>query len=268
MIGVLAIAGALAAAPTIESCYDLPATRQLRAVSPQPANLEAAFLVDESVALPGAVREQMLAAVDRLAVPGGAVSVGSFSSYAGTRYPRIVLTVRFDTPLPKAMEGSVSRRARDLLARCIEWRRRDGVSRLRAALAGRLAAARPSIAQSDIMGSLQQFGSVARDRRYRERVVVVGSDMIENSSSASFYRAGRLGQIDPGRELANASRRGLLADLGGARVYLVGVAFQPGEGVVPVDHVQRLERFWVGYLKASGASSVQVGKPLMLAAIR
>ena len=43
-------------------------------------------------------------------------------------------------------------------------------------------------------------------------------------------------------------------------MYLVGVALQSGNRIVPVDYTRRLERFWVGYLKVSGAPSVHFSK--------
>jgi hypothetical protein len=265
---LLILVAAGATSPAAASCFDRPETQALRQYAPQPELLQATFLIDESVMLPEVAQRQMMDAIARLARPGNEISVGFFSSYSGSRFPQLVATVRFDTPLPEPYWNRVSRRARDLLAACIAYQHRHGILYLQGVLGARFRAAQTSIAQSDIMSSILQFSERVRQSLAREKIVVVGSDMLENSSTTSFYRAGRLRLIDPVRELHNAAAHNLFANLGGARIYLVGFALQPGEATVPVDLVQRLEQFWTIWFQRSRAGAVRIGKPVLLGEIR
>jgi hypothetical protein len=274
MIRLLATALALTApaaiaAPAEAGCYDYPATKVLRQYVPAAAKTQVTLLVDQSTQVPEAVRQQVRASVARLAVAGTDINIGAFSSYAGSRFPELVLSVRFEHALPHALDHRVSRKARDVLKACLAYQQRQGIRQLTAALNVRFAAAQSSIGRSDIMSSIQQFGAQVRGGAARDRVVVIVSDMLENSSATSFYQARRLRAIDAEAELKTAVARRLIADLGRARVYVIGMAIpSPRDGqAVPADRVQRLEQFWTGYFRLSKASRLRVGKPMLLEAI-
>ena len=107
-----------------------------------------------------------------------------------------------------------------------------------------------------------------------ERIVLVVSDMLENSSISSFYQRQAVRLISPQAELAKVEKESLFGDFGGVRVHVFGAGLV-SEGAGPKDGVYRdprtmqaLERFWAEYFARSGAVLEQFGKPELLGPLR
>lgn len=269
MLGYLA--AGLASSPAIAaSCYDHPAVAPLRTLAPHSEAREVLVIIDQTVGFPGDVRQQVINIVDGLAQPGTLLVLGSFSTYSPQTFARPFSSFLFEAGIPADQVRQVNRRARDALGQCLGQMRDRGRRQLRTALDQQFHAARPSIGQSDIMNSIQQFGNHIRAARTRDRIMIIVSDMLENSSVTTFYANRALRRIDPQAELRKAETSRLFAQLGGARVYVIGMgAFSGQQGAAPrnIDAMQRLERFWAAYLRRSGASLVVIGQPLLLQAV-
>jgi len=138
------------------------------------------------------------------------------------------------------------------------------------------AGASSTIARSDILATVQDFsvhavaGSAAEDK-----VLLLASDMLENSSITSFYAAGRLRLIDPAQERARVQAQHLVPALRGVRIYVLGGGLI---GPQPAGHdaagsyrdprsMAALEEFWGGYFSEGGGQLVEFGKPQLLRSV-
>jgi hypothetical protein len=90
-------------------------------------------------------------------------------------------------------------------------------------------------------------GEILGSEKRPTKVLVLLSDMIEDSDMGNFERL----QLDDSltrREIERQRKAGLLPDLRGVRVYVVGA------NAVPMDRAAAIERFWRSYFSTCGAT--------------
>lgn len=254
-----------------QDCYGRPFARPLRDLAPPIEQREILVLIDQTVAFPGEISTHVINQIAPLQRPGTRITIGSFSYYSSRTRPFVHLSFFFEPGFPQHLERRASRARLNQLSPCLLRRRLDGIRAIRAELSGRFASTRPSLGRSDIMDSLRQFAGHLRASRARSRTLVVVSDMLENSSGIRFYANGLFRLIDPAAEIERASRAGLIADLRGITVYVIGMGTPPPElglAARPAEHMRRLEAFWAEYFARARAARVFFGKPFLLHPIR
>jgi len=100
---------------------------------------------------------------------------------------------------------------------------------------------------TEIMSALvpaqQLFGSF---KDYPQKILVIMSDMIEESSRYNFHRRPP-GQKDTLQIIAAEKNQKRLADLSGVKVYVVGAGGKSSEDMLKV------KEFWLAYFQACGA---------------
>ncbi|WP_459867488.1 hypothetical protein, partial [Endothiovibrio diazotrophicus] len=75
--------------------------------------------------------------------------------------------------------------------------------------------------------------------------------------------------IGPETELAKVRKAGMIADLGGVKVYLIGGGWlADGNLYRDSQKLQRIRGFWTRYFKEAGAALEGYGEPLLLTAIQ
>ena len=138
-------------------------------------------------------------------------------------------------------------------------------SRLALATVGKAVdGASATLGKSDVRASLAQLSGRVATSRARQRLVIVVSDMLENSSITSFYSKRTLRRIDPQTELAKATAAGAIADFGGARVFVAGAALIPDNGYRGEVELNALQRFWQLWFQSAKAKLVEFGRPNLL----
>lgn len=271
MLGFALMVGAMLSEAANASCYSLPETKLLSSAAAPGELREIIFLVDQTVALPQPVRDHIAGQIERLAVDGTRISFASFSAFTATSFPTVPTGYYFETNIQRAKESSVSIRALKSLRTCLAQSRTAGIKASKDRLASILSGNKPTASQSDIMSSLNQFGAHLRSLRAPDKIIVLVSDMLENSSTTSFYTKGGLKDIDMRTELQKAANARLLADFAGAKVYVIGAGLFPdsvGAGTRADNKMQALENFWANYFMNSRARLIAFGRPLLLQPIR
>ena len=271
LIWIVLLLSALIPASANAGCYDLPETRALASASAPGDTREVLVLVDQTISLPPLAQQHLRSEVAKLIKGGTKVGLGTFSAYTGSTFPVLDLAEYFETDVPKAKEGSLSIRGLRVLRSCLANSRAAGAKAILARLSTIVASSKPNIGQSDIMSSLKQFGNHLRSTRARDRLVILVSDMLENSTTTSFYDKGGVKEINVAAELAKAAKANLLGDLGGAKFYVIGAGLvqDNSKGAARSDaKMQLLEKFWSNYFSNSKSNLVAFGKPLLLQPIQ
>jgi hypothetical protein len=131
----------------------------------------------------------------------------------------------------------------------------------------------PDLAKSDIMGSLKELSSRVKSSSARDKIVLVVSDMLENSGITTFYANKNVRVVDPAAELKKAEAAQMIGDFGGARVFVLGAGLlQENVGGKNRDSgayrdpktMAVLRQFWEQYFSASNALVVGFGTPALL----
>jgi hypothetical protein len=141
------------------------------------------------------------------------------------------------------------------------------------ALRSAFARSDPALARSDILTALHDLSRRIGESTAERRLVLVVSDMLENSSITSFYQGGQLRRIDAEGELKRVAAAGIHADFHGAQVVVIGAGIgMPGAGSGLNYRDPRamlaLEDFWRRWFTGSNAALAEFGKPTPLVEIK
>lgn len=266
----LAVAPAAAKAQGLPGCYG-----PLRLKAPAPS-VELVVMVDQTTPLDAVLAKSLTDNALRQLRPGVRFHIVEFSAFNQGRYMREVASGEIEGRLTQSDRMRVGAKTLRELDRCqsgqLNYARRWSVTEL----SGVLSRSSAGLRRSDIMGSLREAGPLLATSKVPNRVLLLASDMLENSAEASFYVRGGLKTLEPEAELHNAAARGLLANLGGARVYVIGGGLLPsGRGGsaetdgTAADYrsggaLERLRAFWSSYFTRSNAKLVEFGTPALL----
>jgi hypothetical protein len=230
---------------------------------------ELTIVIDQTALLDERLRMIVLENVDRLIRPGTRVSVAAFSGYMPGRYLDILVSGLIEAPISGRERDFVPKRelreSDQCLSEQLEFARRLVAATIRKAFA----ASDPGLPNSEILAALRDLGSRRGEPGPAERMLILVSDMLENSPVTSFYKANRPRVIEPGVELHHAIESGMTANFHGERVFVIGAGFEPGgtpEANAARDSrsVQRLEEFWRRWFQVSGAEVIDFAKPAPL----
>ncbi|MBM3163721.1 MAG: hypothetical protein FJZ79_10560 [Chlorobi bacterium] len=268
---LLSVPLTLLGAPFPKTSYQVLGKPNLR---PYPSS--ALFvLVDQSVSYDSAMMSRAMRLAGEWMAEGRAVEVYSFSSALPGRYTTRITGGRVDDTPTDTFLDNLKRSERERFTLLHE---RQGVIAKKAVLNSMMEAFRGSnndIYRSDIVRTLKELsGHIASYRAGTKNILLV-SDMMENSSMASFYNKGKTRLIDPPKELQRVAAKQMIGNFGGkVRVYILGLGFYNAEAVpesenyLDVDRINAIAAFWRSWFRSSGAYVVETGKPMMFGTIR
>lgn len=259
----LATAKASAAQPgDVPSCYD---ALQLTEHKPAAASRHLVVIVDQTARLDDALKKSVHQQVDQFVAAGDQVQLVAFSANAQGKYTDLVYKGWFDSPLPAAVRNSISKMTLNKFDACMKAQPK-AKGKLHQKLREAFGDGATDFPKTELIGSLLQvstevLGSTGEGRK----VVLIVSDMLENSSITSFYAKNAVRQIDSAAELAKVSKAGLSGDFATADVYVIGAGFV-GKGMAYSSQqaLGSLESFWRALISQHNGQLKQFGKPQLL----
>ncbi|WP_249673128.1 hypothetical protein [Pseudomonas abieticivorans] len=245
----------------LPSCYDFAKLPQYR---PAPSGRELVIIVDETVQLPKDLKDSTYSHALRYVKPGDSVRLYQFSAYLPGNYMKLMYAGQLEGKLDDKVRDDIGmnslRQLDGCLAKQVDFFRKG----LGQKLVESFAKPGEDIAKSEIFFSLKQIGEDIAQRPAPDKVVLLVSDMLENSDFGSFYANNQIRAIDPAAELKKVEQKNLFAHLGGAKVYVMAAGLVPNavkNGYRSGSTVQKLETFWRDYLARSDAQLVSFGAP-------
>jgi hypothetical protein len=261
---MLAAAGpSYAAQNALKSCYELA-----RLQAPAARTDTALFVViDQTVELDKLLRASLVENIRPLLKPGNAFTVVQFSAFSQGRYASTLTSGVFSPQLSNSQRDDIGKPQLQVFDQCIRQQQRAGARLVGDALSSALAGSRGSLNRSDILSTLKELGPQIKRSPARNKVLLLSSDMLENSSISSFYAKNNVRKIDAVAEMKKVHEHELLTDFGGARVYVLGagLVIESAKGTYrdPMA-MSALETFWRDYFKQSNAIVGEFGKPALL----
>lgn len=261
--------GASVAAGSIPSCYDskLPAPVK-------PGATELFVVVDQTTLLDDQLKQAVANQVRPFLAPGNGFSVLVFSAFTQGKYTQLMASGQLDYPLDVKLRNDVSKPVLSKFDKCIANQVSLASQVVGGALRGAFDGASGEIAKSDVLASLRDISATVRQSRATEKVVLIVSDMLENSSVSSFYVSQAVRKIDPAHELKLVQSNQMAGDFGGARLYVLGA------GLLNIDDkknkaqyrdpktMSALASFWKSYFDQSKAQLIEFGQPALLNQIK
>lgn len=245
----------------LPSCYDYAKLSQAR---PAGSGRELVVIVDKTVQLPKDLQTSAYNHALRYLKPGDSVRMYQFSAYLAGNYMTLMYSGQLEGPLEEKARGDIGMDSLRRLDTCLTKQRSFFQKALGIKFVESFAQPGQDIAKSEIFFSLKQIGEDISQRPAEQKVVLLISDMLENSATSSFYSNNQMRGIDPAVEMKKIEQHQLFADLGGARVYVMGAGLVPGtlkNGYRAGTAVQQLEAFWRDYLARSHANLISFGAP-------
>lgn len=259
----LLVCSVFAAQPKdVPSCYDV---LQLGEYKPATAERHFIVIIDQTARLDEVLKKSVHQQIEQFVSAGDQVQIVAFSANAKGKYTDLVYNGRFDSPLSADIRNSIGKMTLNKFDACFKAQSK-AKSKLHNELHGAFGDGVSEFPKTELIGSLLQvstdiLGSVGDGRK----VVLIVSDMLENSSITSFYAKNAVRQIDATSELAKVNKAGLSGDFAGADVYVIGAGFV-GKGMAYSSQqaLRSLESFWRELVKQHNGNLKQFGKPQLL----
>lgn len=268
VFALLFLMGAVAVqASGIPSCYEA----NKLGVAP-PANVELFVFVDQTTTFDKGLKNSIIENVGRILRPGVAFTVGSFSSFNQGKYAEVIASGALEAQIDASKRGDIGTRLLQNFDSCMQSQMQYGAQVAWKAIGQAMNGSNSDLAKSDVVASLRDLSARVRESTAKEKIVLVASDMLENSSLTSFYASNTVRKIDAYKELKIIS--GMFGNFDGARVYVIGAGMltedaKYAKGVYRSPQVmQALSQFWAGYFENSNAKLIEMGKPALMNPIR
>lgn len=207
--------------------------------------------------------------------PGRSIEVIRFSSGVKGRYTEVVTAGRLD---PEPSDDFVDNLRRSELGK-FQKKHRKQIKKAKIqsqkALLSIIQTSNKSVPYSDIISNMMHVSQHIKQFKAKRKVVLVISDMFENSSVTTFYSKGHVKNIKPMREMKKVAEAGMQADFGeGVTVYVLGLGyFWSGEGsgkekYLDPKRASKVSDFWKQYFEAGHAQIGEIGMPLMYSSMQ
>ncbi|WP_417285193.1 hypothetical protein [Comamonas sp.] len=254
----------------LPDCYQFA---QIKRQTPASVQTELFVVIDQTTPFSSELRQSLAQQIGPLLSPGNALSVFAFSAYTQGYYTRRLLHARMDTPMSADARDGAGKALLQKLDQCLVFQK-QGIHKLtQEALVKILSQASSSIAKSDVLGSLKDISTQVQASPAQRKIVLLASDMLENSSVSSFYSSKAVRRIDVATEWKKVESNQLTADFGGAQIYVLGAGLIDSDtqknGVYrDPQTMNALRAFWEQYFTASHAKLAGFGTPDLLGKIQ
>lgn len=246
------------------SCYDI-----YKSESKPDAKINKAIfvLIDETTFFNANLQEQILKNSIKYIEPGNYIYVAKFSAFIGNHYNEKVFDFNVDKPLDEKQRYNERKDSLKKIDKCLK----DQIGFAKAQTIDNIKKSflKPdeNIAKSDIFYALEDFGkNVISQIEADEKIVILASDLLENSTISSFYSKGTTRLIDSKKELQIVEKNNLFSDFGNSSLYVIGTGIVTGKNSKTYRDpkiLMSLKSFWEEYFKNSNANLVELGQPAL-----
>jgi hypothetical protein len=266
LLSCIAVAGNNDAVPT---CYSekIPAKNAV-------TDTEIFLLIDQTTLFNVGLEQSVADNVRPFLKSGNAFSVTQFSAFTQGHYTDVMVSGKLDSGLPKGVRDNVSKPILTKFDQCMALQPRLAGQLVGGAMKAAFGGSSSDIVKSDIFASLKDISGKVRQSQSQHKIVLLASDMLENSSVTSFYANQAVRQINADKELKLVADNQLYGDFAGARVYVIGAGLLAEDAKHPkgiyrsTQTMQALAKFWAGYFQKSNAELVEFGQPALLNPVR
>lgn len=270
LLSVMAVCtSSMAATDVIASCYD----SKLNAPA-IPVEKEIFVIIDQTTLLDDQLKQSVANQIRPFLIPGNGFSLVVFSAFTQGKYTQLLTSGQLDHRLPTEQRYDVSKPRLTKFDQCMNRQSSLATQALGGALRTAFEGSSGEIAKSDVLASLKDISGKVRQSQATEKVVLLVSDMLENSSVSSFYASQSVRRIDPEREMKIAGDSQLIGNFGDARIYVLGAGLLSDDAKKnkaayrDPKTMQALASFWNSYFEKSKAQLMKFGQPALLDQIK
>lgn len=256
---------------SIKSCYDLAKIEGKNTV----IHKELFVFIDQTTPLDEELKQSVIQNSVANVNYGNAFTVAKFSAFVQGNYAGVVNSAQLDWPLKEDIRNDTPKKLLQGYDKCMKAQVGYAKKTLDDSISQTFGATTNTIVRSDILKSLQELAkNTVKTSTAKQKTVFIVSDMLENSSITSFYYKNGVKKIDPASELKIVEANKMLADFGGANVYVLGAGLVPSTSKVASETyrdpktMNALQEFWKMYFKKSNAKLIEFGQPALLNTVK
>lgn len=252
----------------ISSCYNKKIEAPKAAIE-----TELFLAIDQTTMFNPSLRQSVANNVRLFLKPNHAYSVTQFSAFTQGHYTDVLVSGKLESGIDEELRDDISKPLLSKFDQCMAMQSKLSMKLVGNAMKSAFSDSSTILTNSDIIASLKDISNKVRQSKAENKVVLIASDMLEHSSLTSFYSKQAVRLIVPAKELKMATDKEMIADFGGAKIYVLGAglltedAKQPKGVYRSPQTMQALHKFWNDWFKASNAELIEFGQPALLSPI-
>lgn len=197
--------------------------------------------------------------------PGDKITIISFSAYVKDFYTHVLFSGRLDTDI--ADRDDVSKKSLMTFDNCMAKQAQFVRAKIDTHIKHAFKPNDIDVPKTEIISNLSQV--IAPQMAVNEgerRVLLLVSDMVENSDVTSFYSQNMLKTITPEQEIKKVQKNNMFSDFKQAEIYVLGAGWLPtaSKGFRGAQVMVPLKLFWQQYFEASNARLKEFGQPVLM----
>jgi hypothetical protein len=239
--------------------------------APKAPQAELFVVIDQTTLFDPALKQSVANNIRPFVKAGSAISVIQFSAYTQERYTDVLTHVALENKLDQDRRDEISKPILTRIDKCLNAQPAAAGKHVGLSLRQAFGGSSNKIEKSDVIASLQGISGMVKKSPAERKVVLIASDMLENSSVSSFYANSAVRLISPEKEIELAKKHNLIGDFSGAEVYVIGAGLLSDEAKKSYRSPQimtALQSFWNNWFTISKASLRDFGQPALLSPIR
>ena len=247
------------------SCYDIYKS----SVKPNVAIERAVFvLVDETTIFNEKLQEQIIKNTLSKIAPANYIYIGKFSAFIDNHYNEKMFEFKIDTPLSSDQRYYERKDTLAKIDKCLKDQQGYVSGQIVQSIKKSFLNPNDDIAKSDVLYALQDFGqNVISQVEAKEKIVILASDMLENSTITSFYTKGATRLIQPETELNKIEKSNLFSNFDNSKIYVIGTGLISSKDNNKTYRdpkiLASLKDFWTKYFVKSNGNLVEMGQPAL-----
>ncbi len=247
------------------SCYDIYKS----SVKPNVAIERAVFvLVDETTIFNEKLQEQIIKNTLSKIAPANYIYIGKFSAFIDNHYNEKMFEFKIDIPLSSDQRYYERKDTLAKIDKCLKDQQGYVSGQIVQSIKKSFLNPNDDIAKSDVLYALQDFGqNVISQVEAKEKIVILASDMLENSTITSFYAKGATRLIQPETELNKIEKSNLFSNFDNSEIYVIGTGLISSKDNNKTYRdpkiLASLKDFWTKYFVKSNGNLVEMGQPAL-----
>jgi len=249
----------------IPSCYSILKND----VTVSPPERELIVLIDQTLLAPNKLKLRVHEQVHRFLKPGDWITIANFSAYVKDSYTTIGFSGYIEPPIDKDIRYNTSKKSLRSFDNCISQQTNFYRGSIDKHLKSSFGQHNQEIPNTELVGNLKLLSeALIEQTQAKRKVILLFSDMLENSETSSFYSKSSVRLIDPSLELNKFNDTGLLTNYGNADIYVMGAGLTKSTNYKSEVKLRRIRSFWEQYFKQSNGRLSGWGQPDLLGSIK
>lgn len=210
------------------------------------------------------IKQMVRDKVQRFIQPGDRVTVISFAALVAEHYTDLKFSGLLDTDIKN--RDDVAKKPLQVFDNCLKKQQKFARQKIDSAIADSYRNEQ-ILPKTEILNNLAQvIGPKVANSAADRKVVLLVSDLFENSDVTSFYSNNQIRVIAADAEMAKIEANGLVTDFAGAEIYIAGAGWLEPEyrGFRGAKVMVPLKKFWQNYFQSSNATVKGFGQPMLM----